>query len=44
VNPAVDIGVVVFVKVTYGIDYLFRLLRGCSVIKINEGVVVYFSF
>jgi hypothetical protein len=44
VNPAVDIGVVVFVKVTYGIDYLFRLLRGCSVIKIDERMVVYFSF
>ena len=44
VNSAVDVGVVVFVKVTYGIDYLFRLLCGCSVVKIDEGIVVYFSF
>jgi hypothetical protein len=44
VNPAVDIGVVVFIKVKYGIDYLFRLLRGCSIVKIDERVIVYFSF
>jgi hypothetical protein len=44
VNAAVDVGVVVFVKVAYGVDYLFRLLRGCSVVKIDERVIVYFSF
>jgi hypothetical protein len=44
VNATVDVGVVVFVKVTYGVNYLFGLLRGCSIIKIDEGIVVYFSF
>jgi hypothetical protein len=44
VNATVDVGVVVFVKFTHGVNYLFGLLRGCSVIKIDEGVVVYFSF
>jgi len=43
-NCTVDIGVMIFVKVPHSFDYLFRLLRGCSVVKIDERVVVYFSF
>lgn len=43
-NPAVDVGVMVFVKAAYGINYLFRFLRGCCVVKVDEGMVVYFSF
>lgn len=43
-NCPVDIGVVIFIKVPYGVDYLFRFLRGCSVVKVDERVVVYFSF
>ena len=39
-----DVGVVIFIKVLYGFYYLFRFLRGCSVVKVDEGVVVYFSF
>jgi len=34
----------VFIKVLYGVDHLFRFLRGCSIIKIDKRVVVYFSF
>jgi hypothetical protein len=30
-----DIGVVFFVKVCDGFDYLLRFLRGCCVVKIN---------
>jgi hypothetical protein len=44
VHCTVDVGVVVLVKAAYGVNYLFRFLRGCSVVKIDEGVVVYFSF
>ena len=43
-NCPVDVGVMIFIKVPYGVDYLFRFLRGCSIIKIDERVVVYFSF
>ncbi len=34
----------VFVKVGDGVDDLFRFLRGCSVVEVYEGVIVYFSF
>jgi len=44
VHRAVDVGVVVFVEVSDGLDYLFGFLRGCSVIEIDEGMVVYFPF
>jgi hypothetical protein len=44
VNCSVDVGVVIFIKVPYGVDYLLRFLRGCSVVKVDERVVVYFSF
>jgi hypothetical protein len=44
VNCSVDVGVVIFIKVPYGFYYLFGFLRGCSIIKIDEGIVVYFSF
>jgi hypothetical protein len=44
VNCPVNVGVVIFIKVPYGVDYLPRFLRGCSVIKVDERAVVYFSF
>jgi len=44
VNCSVDVGVVIFIKVLYGFDYLSRFLRSCSIVEIDEGVVVYFSF
>jgi len=44
VNCPVDVGVVVFIKVFNGFDYLFGFLRGCCVVKVNERVIVYFPF
>jgi hypothetical protein len=35
VDCPVNISVVVLVKVTYGINYLPRLLGGCSVVKVD---------
>ena len=35
VNCPVNVGVVVLVKVTYGINYLSGFLRGCSVVKVD---------
>jgi len=42
VNCSVDVGVVIFIKVPYGVDYLLRLLRGCCIVEIDERVIVYF--
>jgi hypothetical protein len=44
VHCAVDVGVVVLVKVLDGADYLFGLLRGRRVVKVDEGITVYFTF
>jgi hypothetical protein len=35
VNCPVDVGVVVFVKVSYGVDYLSGFLCGCGVVKVD---------
>jgi hypothetical protein len=35
VNCPVNVGVVVLVKVPYGVDYLSGFLRGCSVVKVD---------
>jgi hypothetical protein len=35
VNRAVDVGVVVFIEVFDGFDYLAGLLRGCGVVKVD---------
>ena len=40
----VNVGVVVLVEVFFGFDYLFWFLCGCGVVKVDEGVTVYFSF
>jgi hypothetical protein len=44
VNCPVDVGVMIFIKVFYSFDYLFRFLGGCRIVEVNKGVVVYFSF
>ena len=30
-----DVGIVILVKVAYGINYLSGFLRGCSIIKVD---------
>jgi hypothetical protein len=37
-----DIAVVVFVKVGYGVDDLAWFLGGCGIVKVDEGGAVYF--
>ena len=44
VNCSVDVSVMVFIKVFYGIDNLLGFLRRCSIVEVDEGVIVYFSF
>jgi len=34
-NGPVNVGVVVFIKVFYGFDYLSGFLRSCSVVKVD---------
>ena len=35
VDCSVDVGVVVLVKVSYGVDYLAGFLCGCGVVKVD---------
>ena len=42
-NGSVNVAVVVFVEVVYGLDYLAWLLGGCSVVKIDKRIAIYFS-
>jgi hypothetical protein len=35
VDCSVDVGVVIFVKVLYGVDYLAGFLCGCGVVKVD---------
>jgi len=44
VDCPVNVGVVVLIKVRDGFDYLPGFLRGCRVVKVDKGIVVYFSF
>ena len=39
---SMDVTVVVFVKICYGVDDLAGLLGGCGVVKVDQGVAVYF--
>jgi hypothetical protein len=40
----VHVAVVVLVIVLFGFDDLSGFLSGCSVVEVDEGVVVYFPF
>lgn len=41
---AVNVSVVIFIKILYGVNNLSRLLRGRGIVEVNEGVVVNFPF
>ena len=43
-NCSVDVGVVVFVEISFGFDYLFGFLCCGGVVEVDEGVTVDLAF